>query len=1194
MENNFSQIQQGASTLIDSISAKVKELSVEIGTLNTNVTNLFNQSSKSNGLQDQVKTLEKEIKKLNFVMTNQKTQLATLTSAQNNFNSSSKQGTDEIKSKIPTLSQLTRVNKSLGDAYTVLVDKQRQARETLRSLIIEQGKNSAETRKAQIEYDKLTSKVNEANKATSNFIDARNSRTGASSTIPGMGIKITDYKAKEQERNNASLGNSYGRLIEQQIRMKATLDNLIITKGKDAAETIRLQKAYNKVSMSVNKADNTFSSFSRGGIKGALGRVKNLLGAFGILGGTQLLASLGKNMFNLTKQFDSFRFAMQKTIPDALELAETQKFLDEITTAYGVDLITTTERFIKFDAAARQSNVSMVDTQKIFGSVTKAAGVLGLKTDELSGAYLALEQMLSKGKVTTEELRRQLGERLPGAFGIMANALGVTTAKLDKMLRAGEVLSSEALPKFAIALEKAYGIEAVKTVDTLQAAQTRLTNVWQMFVRDLSGSDSLLQGAFKGVLSFMSSVLENIKDIGDEIKEAFTTGAEKAVSEAQNKFNAHQKRQIDALNTYTDKQERLAEAIRLRFALEEKIKNVLIEQGKERGFTVNPADAEEQARALVDLSAKYQDYNKFIEDNSTLITQNAKNAVATAFVRIKGIDSVINKTQEQIELEEEAIDPKKGKGGKEEKDYRLQDAHELERALLKIKIAGAKDILDNEEASYEERFLASENYFDLKTALIDLETDYEKSESVGRTDKIKQIEAEKQNELTNLTKEGTENRNKIIEDEFKKTLKFYEDMKSAADVNITTELTALKNELIKSGATREEIEKKVTEREKELRKESLINFIENEIAKVKAKAVTAENMKQIAAELAELEAMLADAMMPDAVKIEKADKALKSFLQNFQDEFFSEAGFDKLNEFFFTFDEKGMSLFDNLLAEADTSLEKFQVYFGAISEVAQEAFSFINQRSQAMFDQQYENLERQKDIAILFAGESAEARAEIERQYEAKRRKIQRAEAKAQKEQALFNIAVNTAQAIVATLGKTGFAGIPLAAIVGAIGVAQLALVAATPVPEFFRGTQNAPEGYAKVDEKRPEVHTDRWGKVKSMGGDKANYRYLSAGDKIYTSHEEYFNRELGGILQGNNIMPYNNSMSLDSPVINIENKNDISPLTRELKALRKDVNSRDALVINLDKNGVSARATKNGMTREMQNNILTLKRKVV
>ena len=48
-----------------------------------------------------------------------------------------------------------------------------------------------------------------------------------------------------------------------------------------------------------------------------------------------------------------------------------------------------------------------------------------------------------KGK----ELRGQLEEALPGAFGIMAKAVGVTEKELQNMMKAGEVLADEVLPK---------------------------------------------------------------------------------------------------------------------------------------------------------------------------------------------------------------------------------------------------------------------------------------------------------------------------------------------------------------------------------------------------------------------------------------------------------------------------------------------------------------------------------------------------------------------------------------------------------------------------------------------------------------------------------------------------------------------------------------------------------------------------
>jgi len=221
----------------------------------------------------------------------------------------------------------------------------------------------------------------------------------------------------------------------------------------------------------------------------------------------QGVLGLGRAIYNQTKELDSLNFSMKTVIKSSTELAQTQKFLSDVAVSYGGDLLTLSERYIKFRAAAVQSNMSASETQKIFESVSKAAGTLGLKTDELSGVYLALEQMISKGKVTTEELRRQLGERLPGAFGIMANALGVTIPELDKLLKKGEILSTVALPKFAAALEKAYGIESLKKIDALAAAQGRMSTEFTGLIKAMGVSDT-----FKNSINAMASFIGFIKD----------------------------------------------------------------------------------------------------------------------------------------------------------------------------------------------------------------------------------------------------------------------------------------------------------------------------------------------------------------------------------------------------------------------------------------------------------------------------------------------------------------------------------------------------------------------------------------------------------------------------------------------------------------------------------------------------------
>jgi tape measure domain-containing protein len=183
---------------------------------------------------------------------------------------------------------------------------------------------------------------------------------------------------------------------------------------------------------------------------------KNLVSGAILLKANQLFTQLITNIYDNIKTFDSLSFTLEKITKTTLDYENSQRFLLRITEAYGVELVATTTRWSRFLAAATESGLALREAENIFESMTKASSALALKTDELSSVYLALEQMLSKGKVSTEELRRQLGERLPGAMGIMAASMGVTIPKLDQMLKRGEVLSADVLPNFARAVERAY------------------------------------------------------------------------------------------------------------------------------------------------------------------------------------------------------------------------------------------------------------------------------------------------------------------------------------------------------------------------------------------------------------------------------------------------------------------------------------------------------------------------------------------------------------------------------------------------------------------------------------------------------------------------------------------------------------------------------------------------------------------
>jgi len=183
-----------------------------------------------------------------------------------------------------------------------------------------------------------------------------------------------------------------------------------------------------------------------------------------------------------------------------------------------------------------------------------------------------------------------------------------------------------------------------------------------------------------------------------------------------------------------------------------------------------------------------------------------------------------------------------------------------------------------------------------------------------------------------------------------------------------------------------------------------------------------------------------------------------NWLGSFSSEFLQNSGFGSLETFF-------DGTFEKLLAGAETTQEKFAVTFNAIAESAQEAFNFISNASQQNFDAEKQRIEDQQKIAISYAGGSEVAIAKINEDAEKRKKDIANRENKAKQKQAIFNIAIDTAQAIMATVGKTGFAGLPLALILGALGAAQIAMVASQKIPQYFDGTDNHIGGIMLVND---------------------------------------------------------------------------------------------------------------------------------
>ena len=183
------------------------------------------------------------------------------------------------------------------------------------------------------------------------------------------------------------------------------------------------------------------------------------------------------------------------------------QFIEEEAGRLGLRLATTAQDYAKLAAAAQGTTLEGQQLREIFIGVNEASTVLGLTAEQTSGALTAIEQIISKGVVSAEELRGQLGERIPGAFQVAARAMGVTTQELGKMLESGELLAEDLLPKLATEFRNLYSDDAV-------AASSEATGQLNRFRNEL---DNLAKSFGK------SGFLDELADAMGEISDAFAS-----------------------------------------------------------------------------------------------------------------------------------------------------------------------------------------------------------------------------------------------------------------------------------------------------------------------------------------------------------------------------------------------------------------------------------------------------------------------------------------------------------------------------------------------------------------------------------------------------------------------------------------------------------------------------------------------
>jgi tape measure domain-containing protein len=192
-----------------------------------------------------------------------------------------------------------------------------------------------------------------------------------------------------------------------------------------------------------------------------------------------------------------------------------QQFLNRISQDYGLEINNLTKQFTSFYVAAK-GKLAGKEIQEIFENISKSGSALGLSNETLERSFQAVNQMLSKGTVASEELRGQLAESLPGAVQAMTKAVqklhpelkNLTEKDLFQMIKDGKILANEVLPETARQLVAITGADKASGVDTLAKSTNRLSNEWTAFVRELTEGNSAVTKVFIGTINLLKDLLQ--------------------------------------------------------------------------------------------------------------------------------------------------------------------------------------------------------------------------------------------------------------------------------------------------------------------------------------------------------------------------------------------------------------------------------------------------------------------------------------------------------------------------------------------------------------------------------------------------------------------------------------------------------------------------------------------------------------
>lgn len=331
--------------------------------------------------------------------------------------------------------------------------------------------------------------------------------------------------AEEERAQIDAVYNKYLATTSKRLQQEARIAQITKQQGEAAGQIARRQLALEDQLLARRRELASAAAQSAKAVEDSGKRQINTLDRVGITLRRLITAwvfyrsiSIVRETIEAARAFERIESTLRATTGSAEGTAEAMDYVRGLAQKLAVDLGVTAKEYAKFTASIEGSSLNLNEQRFIFESVAKTARVLGLSMDDLQGVYVAFSQSISKGTVFQEELRQQLGDRLPGAVPKFSQAIGVATSELNKLIQKGLIPADQAMLLFARRLNEFSDPALGAALATLDAQIVRLKNAtFGLKAAFGEGLAEGFQGGLENTGEAVADLEDSFRDLGETI-----------------------------------------------------------------------------------------------------------------------------------------------------------------------------------------------------------------------------------------------------------------------------------------------------------------------------------------------------------------------------------------------------------------------------------------------------------------------------------------------------------------------------------------------------------------------------------------------------------------------------------------------------------------------------------------------------